>query len=190
MKDYITSFHLLPHSLFAPLGKAKKHVNCMTEESFWSHFIVKAFNSQHITPPTKMVILSVYNWINYFTGHFNTAVGIQKIRSFKFIRDSQYPGYPVVVYYKVNCLKPTWEGYFNQYGYHHMLSYPDGIPAIVPPTPLSENDLPNLKKFQKYFNPDDKDNWTKFFSDQFHANEFPEISNFFAESDFISNDSE
>ena len=136
--DYILlppghSHYCVDRDCFAPLGKSKKLINCMTEDKFWNVFVPRSFRKQGIKLPIRLTLTGVFDWRSYFDPFINDHQGIQQTQMFRF-ENSVYDGvqHPIILY-KVDCLRVTFQSLYQNHGFHLMKGYPSNnfLPALV-----------------------------------------------------------
>jgi hypothetical protein len=48
-------------------------------------------------------------------------------------------------------LAPSWCGFFQDFGYHILSTFPEGVPVLIPPEPLPDAQLDDLPVFSDFF---------------------------------------
>ena len=154
---------------FAMIGKHKRKFNIMHPDAFWDTFVDKCFPKATVKP-TRLDFPAVYDWKSYFDSHIRPLQGHSLVRSFRIVCDPS-TNIPVM-YTKANLTKLSWVGFYDVFGYRLMQSLPDGIPQIIPPTPLPETEFVDIPSFFSYISPTSITAWQKLMQQQFHDGAF------------------
>jgi hypothetical protein len=76
------------------------------------------------------------------------------------------------LFYKESCLDPIWKGFYADFGFNLMLSYPTGHPDIIPPTPLHDDMFRDLSSFYPHMPQQFINEWRKLSREQFSVDDF------------------
>ena len=155
---------------FACIGKRKWKSNCPTMEAFWATFLPLCIKGTDVIPPSQLQIPAVWDWKSFFTPCLNKISGYAHVRSFKFQRDPHSNS--VVMYYKLDMLKPAWKGFLDDFGFQVLNTIPQGFPNIIPPTPIPPSEFTDITHFHQFMTQHSINHWDKFIVEQFPPDAF------------------
>jgi hypothetical protein len=76
------------------------------------------------------------------------------------------------MFYKDNCLSPSWIGFYDDFGISLLSSVPGGHPSVLHPIPLPDDSLAHMSKFYDHLSVSAQNWWSDFRSDQFRFNAY------------------
>ena len=135
------SHWIVDRDCFSPIGRMCFTHNCYSMQHFWDDFIGHAFDNSRL--PYALLLPCVLDWKEFLQPCLRDITGHSVPRSFRICLQNRVP----VLFYKDCCLDTTWKGFFADYGIQLLHSMPAGVPSVFPPTPVPEDQLPDLDLF-------------------------------------------
>jgi hypothetical protein len=160
------SHWIVDRDCFSPIGRIRWVRNCFSPSDFWNFFIPNAFKKQ--PNPFKIDFPCILDWKSFLSPFLRDITGHSKARSFCFQKQNGGP----VLFYKESCLDTTWKGFYEDFGFNLMSSYPIGHPGIVPPTPLDDDAFRDLSSFYPHMPQQFINEWSAFANEQFPVDAF------------------
>ena len=139
-------------------------------QHFWDEFIGHAFDKSHV--PYALSLPSVLDWKEFLQPCLREISGHSVPRSFRICIQNRVP----VLFYKDCCLDTNWKGFHADFGIQLMHSMPTGIPSVVPPTPVPQDQLSDLHLFYDHMSNMAKQEWLSFMQNQFAKHAFDDTT--------------
>ena len=153
----------IDRDIFARLKKYLVYYKIESLQQFLNEYLyeVQKRTSNKLEP---VLLTKVYNWKEFFTPYGRPISGHQKVHQFKFfIPEGEST---VSMMCRNTADVGDWYGITPNDGFKLFDGIPTGIPALIQPEPIQEDDLHDIPHFYPFLSPCGKSWWQAYMANQ------------------------